>query len=788
MARKYSSPIKTVVLGAGVMGSQIAGLLVDAGLQVTLLDLAAEGSDPNSGLRQAIARLKKLKPAPLMLPELADAIVIGNYEQDLEKLQDADLVIEAIAERMDLKEQLYKKIAPHLNEHAVLVSNTSGLSINDLAESLPAKLRERFCGVHFFNPPRYMKLVEIIPSQYTDPALLDSLESFLVMQLGKGAVRAKDEPNFIANRFGVMSMCHILCLAQELNLGFDAIDAVTGVLIGHPKSATGRTIDVVGIDVLLHVIHTMHEGLKDDPWAALFEAPKWLKDLVAQGALGQKTGAGIYRKQGKDILVFDVPTNTYRKADTTVDGEVLDILKIKNPAEKMEKLRQCQKPQALLLWNIFRELFHYCAFHATTVAETTRDIDLAMRWGFGWSEGPFESWQACGWKKMIDWIEADIKSGKSFTQAPLPAWVKKVDYVYDEAGAYNFHTGKQQKPSALPVYQRQLFPTQLAGQKNKFGETIMENEGLRLWHMNDGIAIATFKTKNNIITDAVISGLIDSVAIAEADFKGLVLWQGDTENFCYGADLKNFSLKFMGDPAGLRSLVASFQGMVLKLRYSRVPVVAAVRGMVLGGGVEICLHAARVVAAAETYMGLVEAGVGILPAGGGSKEMALRAAQYAEGRDPFNKVKQFFEQLAMAKVTSSALEAKKFHYLQPTDVILMNSNEILYGAKACVEQMNAAGYLPPIPPRIPVVGRPGLATLQAVLENMRAGHFISDYDDEIATAIATILCGGNVDANTVVDETWLLNLELDHFVKLAQQEKTLQRIQHTLTTGKPLRN
>ncbi len=779
---------KVAILGAGVMGSQIAALLADAGIAVILMDLPAKEGNPNGIVLQALKRLQKLKPAPLMLPSLAHNITPANYDQHLDLLEDCDLIIEAIAERIDLKEQLYNKIAPYLSDTAILASNTSGLSINTLLDSLPKELHTRFCGIHFFNPPRYMHLVELIPSAQTDSAMLDVLEAFLVTHLGKGVIRAKDTPNFIANRVGVFAILNAMHYTEKFKLGFDQVDAVSGPLIGRPKSATYRTMDVVGIDVLGHVVETMLNNLQDDPWLSMYELPAWVKALIETGALGQKAGAGVYRKDGKQINVLDLASKTYRAAAPYVDDEVKKILYIANPAEKLEKLRQCEKPQAQFLWSVFCDVFHYCAVHGPAIADNVRDIDLALRWGFGWQQGPFEMWQACGWQTVTDWINEDIKSGKTSASVALPDWVNQVKHVYDAAGAYNFHTGKQQAWSNLDVYQRQIILPAMVGQDVAMGKVIHEDEFIRFWHMDDGIAIASFKTKNNIISSGVIKGLTEMIPELEKSFKGLIIWQGDSDNFCFGADLKTFGEQYVNDIPGLRKLVASFQSMVLTMRYARIPVVSAVKGMVLGGGVEICLHSDKVIAAAESYIGLVEAGVGILPAGAGSKELALRAANYAGVRDPFPKIQQFFEQVAMAKVATSALEARAFHYLRDSDEIIMNSDELLYAAKASVNAMSAAGYRPPVPPTIRVVGRPGIATLQMILANMREGHFISDYDYYLATKIATVLCGGDVQANTMVDEQWMLNLELESFVELAQQEKTMQRIMHTLKTGKPLRN
>jgi 3-hydroxyacyl-CoA dehydrogenase len=781
---------KAAVLGAGVMGAQIAAHLTNANVETVLFDLPAK-EGPKSGIAiKAIENLKKLSPAPLADSTRAAAIIPANYDDDLEHLKDVDLVIEAIAERMDWKLDLYKKIASHVSKTAILASNTSGLSINGLAEALPEDMRHRFTGVHFFNPPRYMHLVELIPTRLTDKNVLEGLEAFLTTTVGKGVVYAKDTPNFIGNRIGVFSMLATMYHTEQFKLGFDTVDALTGPAVGRPKSATYRTADVVGLDTMAHVIKTMNDTLADDPWHEYFKAPVWLSGLIEQGALGQKTGAGFYKKAGKDIVVLDVAKRDYRPSEQKPSDEVAAILAIKDPAEKFGKLRASNDPQAQFLWATFRDLFHYTAYHLADIADTARDVDFAIRWGYGWKLGPFETWQAAGWQQVAKWIQEDIDAGKAMSKAPLPKWVTDGRTgVHGKNGSYSASSNTDKPRSQHPVYKRQLFPDPILGEKFDQGTTVWENDGVRLWTLgDDGVGIISFKTKMNTVNDFVLDGIQHAIGIAEEQLKAVVIWQTG-EPFSAGADLKGaLGLLQAGKIDDFRKMVENFQRTSMRIKHSLVPVVSAVRGLALGGGCEFQMHSARTVAALESYIGLVEAGVGLLPAGGGLHELAVRAAQ-ANPTDPFEALKKIFETIAMAKVSGSALEAKQSGLLRDSDVVVFNAYELLYVAKQVAISLAESGWRAPLYARtMPVAGDVGTATFRASLANLQAGYFASEHDVEIATRIADTLCGGAIERGSLVDEEWLLDLERKHFVELAQTEKTQARIAHTMTTGKPLRN
>jgi 3-hydroxyacyl-CoA dehydrogenase len=788
---------KVAVLGAGVMGAQIAAHLVNVNVPVILFDLPAKEGAKNAIVTKAIDGLKKLKPAPL--GNAADASLIGqaNYEEHLDQLKDCDLIIEAIAERMDWKRDLYQKIAGHIAPHAIVASNTSGLSITALSEALPEEIQPRFCGIHFFNPPRYMALVELIATPTTNPDILDQLETFVTTGLGKGVVRAKDTPNFIANRVGIAGMLATMIEADKFGLSYDVVDDLTGKKFGRASSGTFRTADVVGLDTMAHVIKTLQDNLADDPFYPTYQTPEVLQALIAKGALGQKTGAGFYRKQGKEIQRLDPQQADYVSAGGQADEIIGRILK-KPPAERLKLLRESKNPQAQFLWAILRDGFHYCAVHLGDIASSAREIDQAMRWGFGWAQGPFEIWQQAGWTTIANWIQQDIDAGQALSTAPLPAWVTsgpvaEKQAVHTPEGSWSASQNRYVPRSTLPVYQRQHAPERLAGEApSNSGRTLQEDDSIRLWTLDEQVLIASFKTKMHTLGPGVISGLNQAVALAEAQFKGLVIWH-EQGPFSAGADLQAMLPAFMaGGAKAIEPEEKKLQDMVLRLRYANVPVVAAIHGLALGGGCEMAVHCARRVAAMESYIGLVEVGVGLIPGGGGLTYITRRAAEMAAagnaGADLLTFLKDGFTSAATAKVSTSAIEARQMGWLTDGDIVVPHKDELLFVAITQAASLFDSGYRPPTRRPIPVAGRSGIATFQSQLVNLRDGGFISQHDFQIASRIAEVVCGGPVEAGSLVTEDYLMTLERQRFCALLDNPKTQERIMGMLQTGKPVRN
>ncbi|MBP6652782.1 MAG: enoyl-CoA hydratase/isomerase family protein [Xylophilus sp.] len=797
---------KVAVLGAGVMGAQIAAHLVNVKVPVVLFDLADTKSPAKNGIvTRAIANLAKLKPSPLGNKADASLIQAANYEEHLELLQSCDLIIEAIAERMDWKVDLYSKIAPHVAPGAIVASNTSGLSITAMSAALPDALKPRFCGIHFFNPPRYMPLVELIATPTTDAGVIDQLEAFVTTGLGKGVVRAKDTPNFVANRVGIAGMLSTMKEVERYGLTYDVVDDLTGKKLGRASSGTFRTADVVGLDTMAHVIKTLQStlSLETDPFYGSFDTPAVLTKLLELGNLGQKTKAGFFKKAGRDVLRFELDSEQYVPAGQKSDEVYARMLK-KPAGERLRLLRNAEGPQGQFLWAILRNAFHYAAVHLGTIAHTARDVDQAMRWGFGMKQGPFELWQEAGWLDVAKMVQEDIDAGKALCNAPLPAWVfegpvAEAGGVHSAQGSFNPTTGQFEARRTLPVTSRQLFPELLLGEAGPnyrtAGTTLMEDAAIRLWTLDapglNDVVIASIKTKMHAISPDVAEGLSQAVDLAEASYQGVVIWSGD-EPFSAGADLQAMLPGFMmGGAAAINEAEAELQRIMLKIRYASVPVVAAVRGLALGGGCELAVHSARRVLHMESYVGLVEVGVGLVPGAGGLTYIARRAAENAAtstNKDLIPFLTEGFKAAAMASVGTSALESRSLGYVLDSDVVVPHKDELLFTAINEAKALFTGGYRAPHKRLFPVAGRSGKATILGSLVNMRDGGFISQHDFHIAGLIANVLTGGEVDPGTLVSEDYLMTLERQAFCSLLEHPKTQERIMGMLSTGKPLRN
>ena len=802
---------KIAVLGSGTMGGQIAAHFANLGFDTMMFDTSEEA------LSKSIVMMKKLKPTPFVSASISKLIKTSTYD-NLEALSSCDFIIESIVENLDIKKQLFKQISPHVNDNAILVTNTSGLSIQKIAESSPEKLRSRIFGVHFFNPPRYMPLVELIRTSYSDEVLLNKAEGFITSALGKEVVYAKDSPAFVANRIGVFSFMAVLKHAENFNLAADTVDALTGKRVGRPASATFRTLDVVGLDVMSNVVKNIYENAKDDPWIELFKIPDWIEALIEKGSLGSKTRKGIYEKVGKDIYVFDPKDGEYRLSDKAISSKVKKILKDSGSIENaLLELSKSDDPQAQFLWSVHRDVFHYTAFHLEHVAETARCVDLALKSGFAWQKGIFEQVQITGWSQVRELLNKDIKEGKTLSTQPLPAWVMNQPFVYSDEGAFNPNKNQFIPRSAHPVYERQLNKALLSGEKQNQLEVLIDGESTKLIDIGNGIASVSFKTKMNVLSASVLTELPECLDYLESnDFHALVFRQ-EQEHFCAGANLyevisaiklgllekdpgitskakkKVFEvmhpeLPKLGKLYSIKNTVRMLQDLLMRLKHGKILTIAAVDGLALGGGCELLLHCNKVVASINSYIGLVEVGIGGIPAGCGSKEMALRAYLNKESDDIFPLLSKHFEQIAMAKVSVSALEAREMGYLKSEDVIIANPNELLYVAKHQALAMLESGYRPPLDDTFKVVGKAGYANIMAQVANLFEGHFMSEHDKYCISSLAKVMTGSLVEENTVVNSKMILDLERKYFVELLGTQKTQDRIEFMLRNSKPLRN
>ena len=802
---------KIAVLGSGTMGGQIAAHFANLGFEVVMFDTSHEA------ISKSLNMMKKLKPTPLASQSVIGLIKTSTYDT-MDVLSKCDFIIESVVENLDIKKQLFSNIAPYVNDDAVLVTNTSGLSIQKIAEHSPESLRSRIFGVHFFNPPRYLPLVELIRTSFSDEKLLHKAEGFITSALGKEVVYAKDSPAFIANRIGVFSFLAVLKHAENFSLSADTVDALTGKRVGRPASATFRTLDVVGLDVMSNVVKNIYENAKDDPWVELFKLPDWIDNLIAEGSLGSKTKKGIYEKIGKDIYVYDPASDEYRLSDKTISAEVKKILKENGNIENsLLTLSKSDDPQAQFLWSVHRDVFHYACYQLEHVAETVRCVDLALKSGFAWQRGIFEQVQLTGWSEVRDSLNVDINNGTALSSESLPSWVLDKSFVYSDEGAYDPNKNQYTPRSSHPVYDRQLLKPLLKGEKQHQQEILLDGESTKLVNIGDGVASISFKTKMNVLSSSVLTELPKCLDFLEDNGFNALIFKQEQEHFCAGANLyeiisaiklgllekdpgvtskakkKAFELMHpelpkLGKLYSIKKIVAMLQELFMRLKHGKILTIAAVDGLALGGGCELLLHCNKVVASMNSYIGLVEVGIGALPAGCGSKEMTLRAFTNKESDDIFPLLSKYFEQIAMAKVSASALEAKEMGYLKADDVIIANPNELLYVAKQQALALLDSGFKPPLDSTFKVVGKAGYANIMAQVANLHEGHFISEHDNYIVTHLAKVMTGSKVEENTTVNSQMILDLERKYFIKLLSTKKTQDRIEYMLRNSKPLRN
>ncbi len=789
------------------MGAQIAAHLANAGVPTLLLDIAPKELTPeeqakglaldSKAVRNRFSRggfeaAKKAKPAAFFTPDAAALVSVGNFDDDLAKLKDCDLIIEAVVENLDIKRGLFERVEQHRKPGAIVGSNTSGIPIRQLAEGRSEDFRAHFLGVHFFNPPRYLHLVEIIRTEWTKPEVSCFLYGFLDQRLGKGVVSAKDQPNFIANRIGTFGSMITIKTMLDDGYSIEEVDKITGQAVGRPKSATFRTLDLVGLDVGAHVIKNLYEALPNDEERDMFIAPEFLTQMVGRGILGNKTKGGFYKRQAgeggkKEIWAIDHATLEYRPAQK-VKLPALDAAKnIEDLPQRLEALSWGKDRVGAFLWKTISRTFRYTANLIPEIADTIVEVDRAMRWGYNWELGIFETWDAIGVEKSVARMKEEGQ--------PIPANVQKMldsgatSFYKTEAGQdfyFDFSAGQYAPLAEQPGV------IVLKSVKDRTG-VIKKNSGASLIDIGDGVACLEFHSKMNSIGGDTLQMLKQSLAEVEKNFVGMVVGNQGT-NFCVGA---NIMLMLMGaqeeDWEELDMMGRAFQGATMSLRYSPKPVVVAPFNLVFGGGCEMVLHGDRVRAAAETYIGLVEVGVGIIPAGGGTKELLLRTMdsipKNVTDADPFPFVKRAFETIALAKVATSAAEARQLGFLSEDDTISMNKDRLIADAKKEVLALAASGYVQPQQRTdILALGNPALATLKLGIHQMKRGGFISEHDAVIGEKLARILTGGDLNHETRVSEQYLLDLEREAFLSLAGMRKTQDRLAAMLKTGKPLRN
>lgn len=790
---------RVAVLGAGVMGATIAAHLANAGLDVLLLDMVPK--EPNAqelaaGLTleapqvrnriaaAGLAGLLKMKPAPFYLTKYAAQIDVGNFDDDLAKLKDCDWVVEVVIEHLPIKLGLFKKIVPHLKPGAVLTTNTSGLSVNAMAEALPIEVRRNFMVTHFFNPPRYMRLLEIVSCKDTDAAVAGEMAEFISRRLGKGIVHAKDTPNFIANRIGVYAIYKGMQHMVEMGMTVEEVDVIAGPATARPKSAAFRTADLVGIDTLIHVGNNSYELLTEDKEREVFKVPPFMQKMVEAGLLGNKSKAGFYKKEQVDgkrqIFYFDYTSGEYKPAAKPKFASITAVKMVDDPAQKVKMVVEGGDKAADYAWKTLRDTLIYTVNRLPEIADDVVNVDNAMKWGFNWEIGPFEMLDAVGVAAFIQRAEKD--------GVAVPAVLKTVDRFY------RFNDAGQKEYFDLLTGEYKSFPLK-PGQINlqilkKSGGLVEKNANCSLIDLGDGVFGFEFHSKMNSISGDILSMTHKAIKRAESEGVGLVIGNQGA-NFSVGANLMLLAVALAeGAYEDIDMMVRAFQKATMAVKYSKVPVVAAPFGMTLGGGCEFSLHADAINAFAETYMGLVEIGVGLLPAGGGTKEMCLRSVELAQqfDTDPTPYVFKHFKQIGMATVSMGAAELRGLNYMRPGDSISMDPDRLIADAKQKVLGL-AVNYRPGKPlENIPAPGRSIAASIKTSLWNMQMGGFVTAYEQEIGGIIADVICGGDVPAGTLISEDYLLQLERQAFLKLCGNKKTAERIQAMLKTGKPLRN
>ena len=797
---------KTVVLGAGTMGARIAAHFANAGLSCLLLDIVpkdAMQADRNKLVRAGIDAAKKSKPAALFSPSLASRITIGNLEDDLSRIADADWIIEVVAENLEIKRNLLGKVAQFRKPGSIVTTNTSGLPVHLIAEGLPEEFQQHWAGTHFFNPPRYMKLVEIIPGPKTSAEVLTTLADFCDRRLGKGVVVAKDTPNFIANRIGTYSMLNALRLMSTLGMTIEEVDACTGPAVGWPKSATFRTADIVGLDVLVHVVKNIYDTAPHDESREAYKVPGLVEEMLKRNWLGDKTGQGFYKRvkgsAEKEILALDIGTMEYRprakarfaaiEAGKGVEDTRNRLRGLMTPLFEGQKTDKAQQ----FIWGGLSEMCLYAGRRIPEISDHIVDIDRAMRWGFAWELGPFETVDALGLPAFAEQIRKEGRALPRVFEKALSAGQKSfyesakgATSVFDFATAA---TSKVEEPAGILI---------LNNLKDA-GKEVERNSGASLIDLGDGVICCEFHSKMNAIGSDLIAMIHKGIKRLDSDFDAMVI-ANQASNFSVGA---NLMLVLVGAQEQewdeLHMAVKQFQNVNLVIKYAAKPVVAAPQGMALGGGCEIGLHAAKIHAAAEAYIGLVEAGVGLIPGGGGTKEMLIRANENAASGDDldlFHTLRPIFENIATAKVGTSAEECRGLGYLRRNDAYSMNRDRLVADAKQTALALARGGWKPAASSwqegaqttQIKVLGESFLAAAKMAIHLMVRGGYASDYDAHVARKLANILAGGALSAPQFVSEQYVLDLEREAFVSLCGEKQTQQRIAHTLKTGKPLRN